>query len=262
MHRMKQLILGLLIAPLGLFAQHLSIGTEADYTLIKHSLQDSLTKKPCISYNLISRKKAREIYASGENYFINILFFPAANSAGNTSAGQTMGVEELLKTLPPAKELLMQHLSDYSSVNYTPNYKLDSVLVVNEDGRQQVLRGIVYIRIYLLKSFGQVTQLQTNNFLLNTKAKKTKLSYENGVPYIVEKNVYCDYSNKLFLVDLTQTGLMRMYRSPRICRDCEFAEQTEEFTFDPLKGITAVRCYVPGLTGQGFKNGTVYANFK
>lgn len=225
-------------------------------------LQDSLTRKPCVSYNLISKRKARDIIAGVDNYFINILFFPGNNN-NTTPVSNTVGINTLLKALPPVKELLKQDLTDYSSAVYTPNYKLDSVLVVTENGKQQTLRGVVYIRMFLLRSFGQVTPLQTNNFLLNAKAKKVKLSYENGVPYIVEKNAYCDYSNKLFLIDeLPASGVLYMHKTARTCNNCAFYEQPEEFTFDPQKGITAIRCYVPALTDRGFTISTTYRNFK
>ncbi|UYQ92933.1 hypothetical protein MKQ68_22895 [Chitinophaga horti] len=243
------------------FGQHLLLEESTGYTLTKAELADSITKKKCTSYSVITKRKVRDA-AIAPGYLIHVMFFPGNTAPKNVTAPAAVkSVQQLVDAAPPVQELMSVGIMDYS-VPYRQNYQLDSVLYVKEGSQLKELKGIVVTYTYILKPYVQAVNLAANNFFINTRAKKTKISYSNGVPYIVEKFMDGDYQNKLFLIDETKDGHYHFLRTARFCRDCTYSEKEVEFIFDIATGISKVKTFVPELTTGSFKSGSVYYNFK
>ncbi|WP_295126465.1 hypothetical protein [uncultured Chitinophaga sp.] len=256
-----KLLLACLAAYTPVFSQHLLLEEDPGYVFSKSELADSITKKKCISYSIITKRKLRDAMTV-PGYFINVLYFPDNKIARTTTTpANTLKVQQLIDAVPPMQELLSVGIIDYS-VPYRKNYQLDSVLYVREGGQLKELSGVVVMYTYVLKPYSQAINLATNNYFVNTKAKKTKISFDNGVPYIVDKFMDGDYQNKLFLIDETKDGHYHFLRTARFCRDCAYSEKEVEFIFDVAHGVTRVKTFVPELSASGFKSGSVYYNFK
>jgi hypothetical protein len=241
--------------------QHLFLEENTGYTITKTELTDSLTGKKCSSYSILTKRKVRDAMTAPA-YFVHVMFFPG-NSApvtGNVPSGVS-NVQQVIDSIPAVEDLMTVGITDYS-VPYRKNYRLDSVLYVREGAQVKAYKGIVVTYAYIVKPYVQAVNLATNNYFINTRAKKTKISYENGVPYIVEKFMDGDYQNKLFLVDETKDGHYHFLRTGHFCRDCAYTEKEMEFVFDIVSGITRVKTFVPELNGGAFKSGKVYYNFK
>jgi hypothetical protein len=255
-----KLLLACLAAYTPVFSQHLLLEEDPGYVLAKSELADSITKKKCISYSIITKRKLRDALTV-PGYFVNVLFFPGNTAARATTPGNTLKVQQLIDAVPPMQDLLSVGITDYS-VPYRKNYRLDSVLYVREGGQVKELSGVVVIYTYVLKAYSQAINLAANNYFVNTKAKKTRISFENGVPYIIDKFMDGEYQNKLFLINETKDGHYHFLRTARFCRDCVYAEKEVEFIFDVVNGVTRVKTFVPELTAGEFKSGKVYYNFK
>lgn len=254
-------LIACLVAYTPAYCQHLLLEESPEYIFSKAELADSVTKKKCISYSIITKKKPRDL-GNSPNYFISVLFFPdgqAPHAIANVSNAQK--VQQLIDAMPPLQDLLVAGITDYS-VPYRKNYQLDTVLYVREGAQVKEMSGVVVIYSYILKPYAQAINLQTNNYFVNTKAKKTKVTYENGVPFIVDKFMDGEYQNKVFLIDETKDGHYHFFRTAHFCRDCSYTEKEVEFVFDITNGISRVKTFVPEKAAAGFKSGSVYYNFK
>lgn|GEM_PF-6744485 len=243
-----------------LHAQHFMIDADTEFSwLSKLDVQDASQKMKGQILNAVVRKKPREMLKD-VNYLVTVLYFPRKV---DVAEGNNVSMKTWLDKFPEGQDAFNANITNFKA--YTPrNYIVDSVLYIKENGQSIALKGTVVIRVYLMKHYYQAVNLQTNNFIINIKAKKTKLTSENGIPKLVDKVMDCDYDDKIFLIDEVD-GKYNFVKSGNICRECLYNDKPEEFTFDPLKGIVSYNGFLPvgPVTTDGrYNNSKQYYHFK
>ncbi|RAI98752.1 hypothetical protein LX64_04737 [Chitinophaga skermanii] len=213
-------------------------------TLSKIDVADAAQNQKASIYNFSLKKKAREAFAT-DNYLISILYIPNANTAP-VSMNDATSFTEFVHSLPKSSEGLSLDIMTFTA--HTPhNFIVDSVMAIKEHGQTTVLKGTIIAKVYLLKPYYQAINLQSNSYIINVKAKKTKLTYENGLPMLVDRVMDMDYTNKLYLIEFADNKY-HFFKNGKVCRDCFYGDKAEEFIFEPTKGITSLKCYLPKIS--------------